>query len=66
MNEELCKMNVTVDTDEETTVVKRREYLEMKEHIKYLQDRINRLEGEIYAYRFCIRCNGVSGNEVTG
>ena len=64
MDEE-CK-TVALDCGEEMTYVKRQEYLEMKGQIEYLRGRIARMSGEIEAYRFCIRCNGVSGAEVTG
>ena len=60
-------------SDDEMTYVKKQEYLEMKTRIenlkaqiKYLQERVDHMSGEIDAYRFCIRCNGVSGAEVTG
>ena len=51
---------------EETKIDWERECHELQNHISYLQGKINRLEGEVSAYRFCIRCNGVSGAEVTG
>lgn len=45
--------------------------LEMENHemqvtMKCRQERICRLEGVIDALKFAIRCNGVSGSEVTG
>jgi len=36
----------------------------LKEHIGVIENDNNRLNGAIEAYRFCIRCNGVSGDEV--
>lgn len=38
---------------------------EFKSHIEYLTRENERLKGEIKGLRFAIRCNGVSGNEVT-
>ena len=36
----------------------------LKEHIRVIENDNNRLNGAIEAYRFCIRCNGVSGDGV--
>ena len=38
----------------------------LKETIKYRQMQIDRLNGIIEGLKFAIRCNGVSGGEVTG
>lgn len=63
MSEE-CK--AAPDCGEEMTYVKRQEYLEMKDCIEYLRGENERLKGEIRGLKFAIRCNGVSGAEVTG
>lgn len=39
---------------------------EMKAHIEYLRGENERLKGEIRGLKFAIRCNGISGAEVTG
>ena len=36
----------------------------LKERIRTVENDNNRLNGAIEAYRFCIRCNGVSGDGV--
>ena len=36
----------------------------LKERIRTVENDNNRLKGAIEAYRFCIRCNGVSGDGV--
>ncbi len=36
----------------------------LKERIRVIENDNSRLKGAIEAYRFCIRCNGVSGDEV--
>ena len=36
----------------------------LKERIRTIENDNNRLNGAIEAYRFCIRCNGVSGDGV--
>ena len=36
----------------------------LKERIRVIENDNNRLNGAIEAYRFCIRCNGVSGDGV--
>ena len=36
----------------------------LKERIRTVENDNNRLNGAVEAYRFCIRCNGVSGNGV--
>ena len=36
----------------------------LKEQIRIVENHNNRLNGAIEAYRFCIRCNGVSGDGV--
>lgn len=38
----------------------------LKAQIKYLQEKVAHMSGEIEAYRFCIRCNGVSGADIIG
>lgn len=38
----------------------------LKAQIKYLQEKVSHMSGEIEAYRFCIRCNGVSGADMRG
>ena len=35
-----------------------------KERIRVIENDNNHLNGAIEAYRFCVRCNGVSGNGV--
>ena len=38
---------------------------ELKSHIDYLKEEKAMMQGEINGLRFAIRCNGVSGNEVS-
>ena len=37
---------------------------ELKAHIDYLSRQVECMKGEIKALAYCVRCNGVSGNEV--
>ena len=39
---------------------------ELRERIKSYRGQINRHEGVIDGLKFAIRCNGISGGEVTG
>ena len=36
----------------------------LKAHIEYLRRQNDSMKGEIKAFKFAIRCGGVSGNEV--
>lgn len=38
---------------------------ELKAHIEYLRRQNDSMKGEIKALTFAVRCNGMSGNEVT-
>ena len=38
---------------------------ELKAHIEYLRRQNDSMKGEIKALAFAVRCNGISGNEVT-
>ena len=38
---------------------------ELKAHIEYLSRQVERMKGEIKALAYSVRCNGVSGNEVS-
>ena len=38
---------------------------ELKAHIEYLSRQVEFMKGEIKALAYSVRCNGVSGNDVT-
>ena len=55
-----CVRELTKEEEQEMQI------REMQARIGYLENKIERLSGVIEGLKFSIRCNGVSGNEVTG
>ena len=58
------EMTMTVEqmlSESKSYQMRAEEYLE---HIKYLEAKIERLNGVIEGLKFAVRCNGVSGGEV--
>lgn len=53
--------NTSIDIDRESLEM---ENNRLKADIDYLSRQVERMKGEITALAYCVRCNGVSGNEV--
>ena len=60
MNEN-AEMTMTVEQMLSESKMKEKEYAE---RIKYLEAKVERLNGIIDGLKFAVRCNGVSGGEV--
>ena len=54
--------STTIDIDREEL---KRENNNLKADIDYLSRQVECMKGEIKALAYCVRCNGVSGNEVS-
>lgn len=53
--------STAIDIDRESL---KKENNSLKADIDYLSRQVERMKGEIKALAYCVRCNGVSGNEV--
>jgi len=55
----------TIDANIKHDLEQKKYIKEMEAHISYLREENERLKGEIRGLKFAIRCNGVSGGEVS-